>query len=119
MTGALRVAEARRVSCEKLDYLEVVLVNDAASAVGPGGLRLVAVRSHDDPLAMSLSNHWPIGPGARVFLTAILPRSGLKHVDLIDYIGSDGTVHALGDRLSIGWIFSELKRGMIGADVQA
>ena len=119
VAGGLRVAEARRVNCDNRTYLEVTLANDSASLVGPGGLRMTVERSHGSPLGVSISNHWPLAPGAAVFLTTFLPNESLKHVDLVDYIGVDGEVHALGDRLSIGWFFSELKRGMIGADVEA
>jgi hypothetical protein len=118
MTDSLHVSRAERRHAEYKAYLEVELTNGSASIVPPGGLRVRAGRSYGDvPAYLSASNHWPIAPGGVVFLTAILPTDSLKHIDFVDYIDANGTAHALGDRLSIGWLGCELKRGAAGADV--
>ncbi|GLS45309.1 hypothetical protein [Methylobacterium brachythecii] len=118
MTDSLRVSRADRRQVENLTYVEVELTNGSASIVPPGGLRVRAGRSYGDPHAyLSASNHWPIAPGAVVFMTVILPTDSLKHIDFVEYIDANGTAHALGDRLSIGWLGCEFKRGAAGADV--
>ena len=118
MTRALRIVEATRHVADGEPYLALTLVNGSDESIGPGGLRLIAERTGAPSLLMSVSNHWRIGPGAHVFLSVFLPRDGLKHIDFVDYVGYEGTIYPIGDRLAIGWFFTELKRGMTGADVQ-
>ncbi len=115
----LHIVEAGRQSGEHGLYIGVTLVNGTDATIGPGGLRMIAERSYEGAIGLSVSNHWRIVPGTSVYLTTFLPREGLKHIDFVDYIGFDGTVHAIGDRLAIGWFGTELKRGVIGANVQA
>lgn len=119
MAGVLHVARASRPSVESLFYVEVELENGSTSMIGAGGLRLRAEPSYADALYLTAANQWPIAPGGRVYLTAILPKVSLKRIDFVAYIEADGTVHPLRATLTIGWMSCELKQDTIGGDVQA
>ena len=117
--GTLHISAAEQRFAEGEPYLALTLFNGTDATVGPGGLRMLIARSYGPFAGLSISNHWKIGPGTEVFLTTFVPRNYLKYIDFVDYIGFDGTVHAIGDRLAIGWFGTELKRGVIDANVQA
>lgn len=117
MTHCLHITRADRCSLDNKHYIEIELTNGSAATVGPGGLCVRVGCTYGPPAHLSVSNHWSIAPGGGVYLTAILPNESLKHVDFVNYIEANGTVHGLGDRLSIGWFVCELKRGAAGADV--